>query len=130
MFKVTNKLIHDHRPEDVEAVHELFKLALRTKIGLDAVRPFMTTTLREMWTNQGFGKMCESHEQDSWRSCKGCVSLSRKLGFLAMNEFLQLGLNPRNPRVLVLRKPRGRLCQMSLKFGRQCPKFDKIAIFT
>ena len=75
MFKVTVQLVGDNRPEDVRAVHELFKLALRTKIGHDAIRSFMTTTLTEMWTthsgshrkDQACGSRCPG--QENFQKC-------------------------------------------------------------
>ena len=74
MFKVTVQLVGDNRPEDVRAVHELFKLALRTKIGHDAIRSFMTTTLSEMWTthsgshrpDQSCGSRCRTKPFMLW----------------------------------------------------------------
>ena len=50
MYKINIELVCENLPEDVSLVHELFKLALRTMSGREAIIAFMRTSLSERWS--------------------------------------------------------------------------------
>ena len=50
MYKINIGLVCENLPEDVSLVHELFKQALRTMSGHDAIIAVMRTSLAERWS--------------------------------------------------------------------------------